>query len=155
MQSLWIVITVYFCSAFVVGLKVSFDGFDQTFGENVMQIDMRVRKYNRTSSVLNGTMHLLENSDNRVQYKLDIYYSRLGNQQYNYLPMKLPTEGVCDFLNNLHVVYPEAAAMFTNFPAPNECPISARDIYVLDKEFPSNIWPIVLQKPGLWKLDIS
>ncbi|XP_050072349.1 uncharacterized protein LOC126560432 [Anopheles maculipalpis] len=154
MPTLWIVAVLYGCSFTVHCLKLSFESFEQTFGEDAMWCDARVRKFNRTTSVLNGTFHIFHDTSNDVQYQLDMYYSRLGNQQYNLLPMKLPSEGICDFVNNLHTYYPAMTELFTNFPPKFECPISTREIHVFDREFPTEIWPIVMRKVGLWKLDI-
>uniref|UniRef100_A0A4Y0BQL7 MD-2-related lipid-recognition domain-containing protein n=1 Tax=Anopheles funestus TaxID=62324 RepID=A0A4Y0BQL7_ANOFN len=154
MTGFWIIILLYYCSATVCCIKINFESIEQTFGEDFMVCDVRVRKFNRTSSVLNGTFYVLHDTTNDVKYQVDMYYSRLGNQQYNYMPMKLPSAGICAFVNNLHSSFPEIAAIFVNFPGVNECPITAREIHVLDQEFPSTMWPVVMQKTGLWKLDI-
>ncbi|XP_049284865.1 uncharacterized protein LOC125764548 isoform X2 [Anopheles funestus] len=123
MTGLWIIILLYYCSAAVCCIKINFESIEQTFGEDFMVCDVRVRKFNRTSSVLNGTFYVLHDTTNDVKYQVDMYYSRL-------------------------------AAIFVNFPGVNECPITAREIHVLDQEFPSTMWPVVMQKTGLWKLDI-
>uniref|UniRef100_A0A182MBZ0 MD-2-related lipid-recognition domain-containing protein n=1 Tax=Anopheles culicifacies TaxID=139723 RepID=A0A182MBZ0_9DIPT len=155
MTGYWIACVLYVSSVMVSCIKLNFESFEQTFGEDSMLCDVRVRKFNRTTSVLNGTFHILHDVSNEVQYQLDMYYSRLGNQQYNQLPMKLPSAGICDFIANLYTVYPEITAMFVNFPVANECPITVRDMHVFDREFPSEIWPVVMRKAGLWKLAVN
>ncbi|XP_041779715.1 uncharacterized protein LOC121597748 isoform X2 [Anopheles merus] len=129
MRSLWMAIALQLCSTSVVCIKVTYESFEQTNGEHIMLCNLRVRKFNRTATVLNGTIHLFREARNDVQYKVDMFYSRLGNQQYNHLPMKLPSSG--------------------------ECPISVRDMHLLDQEFPSNVWPKSMHRPGLWRLDVS
>ncbi|XP_041779714.1 uncharacterized protein LOC121597748 isoform X1 [Anopheles merus] len=155
MRSLWMAIALQLCSTSVVCIKVTYESFEQTNGEHIMLCNLRVRKFNRTATVLNGTIHLFREARNDVQYKVDMFYSRLGNQQYNHLPMKLPSSGVCDFINNLYTVFEEFTEMFTNFPNKGECPISVRDMHLLDQEFPSNVWPKSMHRPGLWRLDVS
>uniref|UniRef100_A0A1S4H0H9 Uncharacterized protein n=1 Tax=Anopheles gambiae TaxID=7165 RepID=A0A1S4H0H9_ANOGA len=155
MRSLWMAIALQLCSTYVVCIKVTFESFEQTNGEDILLCNLRVRKFNRTATVLNGTIHLFREARNDVQYKVDMFYSRLGNQQYNHLPMKLPFSGVCDFINNMYTVFEEFTEMITNLPNKDECPISVRDMHLLDKEFPSNIWPRSMHRPGLWRLDIS
>ncbi|XP_035907280.1 uncharacterized protein LOC118510002 [Anopheles stephensi] len=152
--TLWIVIVLHCCGVTVRCINLAFENFEQTFGEDSMLCDARVRKFNRTTSVLNGTFHIFHDTSKDVQYQLDMYYSRLGNQQYNLLPMKIPSAGICDFVNNLYSVYPEMTELFINFPPRYQCPIRARQMFVLDREFPSEIWPMVMRKVGLWKLDI-
>uniref|UniRef100_A0A182KFK5 Uncharacterized protein n=1 Tax=Anopheles christyi TaxID=43041 RepID=A0A182KFK5_9DIPT len=155
MRSFWVAIALHICSTCVGSINVSFESFEQTYGEDVMLYELRVRKFNRTATVLNGTIHLFREAHNDVQYRVDMFYSRLGNQQYNHLPMKLPSSGVCDFINNLYNIYPELTTVVTNFPAKDECPISVRDMHILDKEFPSKIWPPAMHRQGLWRLDVS
>uniref|UniRef100_A0A182QKG2 MD-2-related lipid-recognition domain-containing protein n=1 Tax=Anopheles farauti TaxID=69004 RepID=A0A182QKG2_9DIPT len=114
---------------FAYGLKIYFESFEQTHGEDWMWCDLRVRKFNRTSTVINGTIHVLRSNNNDLKFHVDLFYSRLGNQQYNYYPAKLPTAGVCDFITNLRQNYPSLAKLITNLPEKNECPISVRKIF--------------------------
>uniref|UniRef100_A0A182JWW0 Uncharacterized protein n=1 Tax=Anopheles christyi TaxID=43041 RepID=A0A182JWW0_9DIPT len=106
---------------------------------DIMWMDLRVRKYNRTSTVLNGTIHLYQEGTN--QYQLDLFYSRLGNQQFNHMPIKLPMAGICDFINNLHDNYAKHLHLVVNFPGRGECPIKIREMYIFDTETPAEIIP--------------
>ncbi|XP_053673616.1 uncharacterized protein LOC128723874 [Anopheles nili] len=138
-----------FFSAF--GVKLHYDSFEQVIGQDVCFCDIRVRKFNRTTAVLNGTIYLYNEFDNNLIFSLDVYYSRLGNQQYNHLPIKLPTSGLCDFMDNINKFYPEVVKYFINSPPAGECPVKRREIHVLDLEYPSHIIPTVFQRKGLWK----
>uniref|UniRef100_A0A182UPR8 Uncharacterized protein n=1 Tax=Anopheles merus TaxID=30066 RepID=A0A182UPR8_ANOME len=134
-----------------VGVSLSIDSFEQTLGQDIMEMDLRVRKFNRTSTVINGTIHLRQEATNALQFNLDIFYSRLGNQQFNHMPLKLPTAGACDFVDNLKRNYPEHIRNVFNLPEIGECPISPRDVYILDAEFPNEAIPPAIAKEGLWK----
>ena len=85
------------------------------------------------------------------KFRLDIFYSRLGNQQYNHVPIKLPTAGKCDFITNLHNNYAEIAKFVVNFPEKGECPIKIREMYIFDTETPNELVPQGVIKIGLWK----
>uniref|UniRef100_A0A6E8W9R6 MD-2-related lipid-recognition domain-containing protein n=1 Tax=Anopheles coluzzii TaxID=1518534 RepID=A0A6E8W9R6_ANOCL len=134
-----------------VGVSLSIDSFEQTLGQDIMEMDLRVRKFNRTSTVINGTIHLRQEATNALQFNLDIFYSRLGNQQFNHMPLKLPTAGACDFVDNLKRNYPEHIRNVFNLPEIGECPISPRDVYILDAEFPNEAIPPAIAREGLWK----
>uniref|UniRef100_A0A6E8W8K2 Uncharacterized protein n=1 Tax=Anopheles coluzzii TaxID=1518534 RepID=A0A6E8W8K2_ANOCL len=133
------------------GIHVLLDRFEQSLGQDIMWMDLRVRKYNRTSTVINGTVHLYQPASNDWQFRLDVFYSRLGNQQYNHLPLKLPTAGTCSFWDNLHAAYPEYMRLFVNVPEQGICPITPREIMLLDAEFPNEAVPKRLVNPGLYK----
>uniref|UniRef100_A0A4Y0BM35 Uncharacterized protein n=1 Tax=Anopheles funestus TaxID=62324 RepID=A0A4Y0BM35_ANOFN len=81
----------------------------------------------------------------------DIFYSRLGNQQFNHVPMKLPTAGLCDFADYLCKNHPKYSNIFVNEPQEGECPIRKRDMYVFDMEFPTDAVPSVVLRHGLYK----
>ncbi|XP_053673617.1 uncharacterized protein LOC128723875 [Anopheles nili] len=140
------------CSFFLAfGIKLHYEGFEQTLGQEYYVFDLRVRKYNRTASVINGTIYIIQECGNELVFSLNVYYSRLGNQQFNHLPIHLPTSGLCEFLDNLHKFYPEIVAYFVNAPPAGECPIRFREVHVFDLEYPSQVVPSVLQRKGLWK----
>ncbi|XP_040168439.1 uncharacterized protein LOC120903217 [Anopheles arabiensis] len=134
-----------------VGVKLSIDSFEQTLGQDILWMDLRVRKYNRTSTVINGTIHIYQEGINDYKFRLDIFYSRLGNQQFNHMPIKLPTAGICDFITNLHNNYAEIAKFVVNFPKRGECPIKIREMYIFDTETPNELVPQGVIKIGLWK----
>ena len=50
-----------------VGVSLSIDSFEQTLGQDIMEMDLRVRKFNRTSTVINGTIHLRQEATNALQ----------------------------------------------------------------------------------------
>lgn len=60
-------IALQLCSTYVVCIKVTFESFEQTNGEEIMLCNLRVRKFNRTATVLNGTIHLFREARNDVQ----------------------------------------------------------------------------------------
>uniref|UniRef100_A0A182QRY6 Uncharacterized protein n=1 Tax=Anopheles farauti TaxID=69004 RepID=A0A182QRY6_9DIPT len=81
----------------------------------------------------------------------DFFHSSLGNQQFNHYPAKLPTQHVCDFMENFYANYADAVADMINMPERDECPIKPRTIYVVNKLFPTHAIPTFFP-PGLWKI---
>ena len=51
------------------GIHVLLDRFEQSLGQDIMWMDLRVRKYNRTSTVINGTVHLYQPASNDWQVR--------------------------------------------------------------------------------------
>ncbi|XP_049548256.1 uncharacterized protein LOC125959476 [Anopheles darlingi] len=144
----------YWCILAAYAVKADFEQFYQSAGEEYLVCDLRVRKFNRTASVLNGTIHVLINANDSVTFSTDIFHSPLGNQQFNHYPVKIPTSGVCTFKDHIHQHYPKVAELIVNLPGPGECPITIRQMYVFDQLFPSDFVPAVT-RPGLWKLLIK
>ncbi|XP_052898284.1 uncharacterized protein LOC128305044 [Anopheles moucheti] len=138
------------CVVSVTGIKVVFENFVQESGYEYGTFDIRVRKFNRTVTSLNGSVFLHQWIDNSIVFSLDLFHSRLGNQQFNHYPMKLPSSGTCDFLDNLQSTYGEYLGPLKNIPAIGECPFSPRTIDVIDYVFPSEPVPKVMPR-GLWK----
>ncbi|XP_058056789.1 uncharacterized protein LOC131208157 [Anopheles bellator] len=135
---------------FALAVQMMFEDFVQTLGQEEVLFNLRVRKYNRTLAVLNGTVDFLTSLTKPVQFRADFFHSRLGNQQFNHYPMKLPTQGVCDFWDLLYERYPEQLAKLVNPPPKGECPVARRQMHVLDLAFPPEVIPPVVPK-GLWK----
>uniref|UniRef100_A0A4Y0BQL1 MD-2-related lipid-recognition domain-containing protein n=1 Tax=Anopheles funestus TaxID=62324 RepID=A0A4Y0BQL1_ANOFN len=139
------------CHGQAFGVEISLESIEQNLGYDILLSDVRARKYNRTTTVANGTMHMYKELSNDYEHSLDMFYSRLGNQQFNHLPMKLPTAGLCDFVDHIYKNYPGYMSYFVNGPQKGECPIRKRDIHVIDTEFPSEVVPPILVRNGLYK----
>ncbi|XP_052898368.1 uncharacterized protein LOC128305107 [Anopheles moucheti] len=138
------------CVVSVSGVKIAFENFVQHSGYEYSNFDIRVRKYNRTTTTLNGTITVPVWFDNSIVFSLDLFHSRLGNQQFNHYPMKLPSSGTCDFWDNVQYSYGKYLGALKNVPARGECPISPRLIFMLDFAFPAETVPLVMPR-GLWK----
>ncbi|XP_053673615.1 uncharacterized protein LOC128723873 [Anopheles nili] len=146
---------VWFLVALVVGslqgLEVVFEKIEQLSGFDIYDSTLRVRKYNRTTTTLNGTFTLLTPVDNSYIVSTDLYHSSRGNQQFNHYPMKLPTKRLCDFLEGIYDEYYEYIADIVNLPEKGECPIMPRAGHILNKVFPTKAVPKFAPK-GLWKV---
>ncbi|XP_035909157.1 uncharacterized protein LOC118510884 [Anopheles stephensi] len=101
-------------------------------------------------TVLNGSFILPTWMNNTLELSLDLFHSRLGNQQFNHYPMKLPSCGICDFLDNLQMSYEKQVAELENLPAIGECPFSPRSVIMRDFAFPQEVVSQVMPR-GLWK----
>lgn len=51
------------------GIHVLFDRFEQSVGQDIMLMDLRVRKYNRTMTTLNGTVYLYQEASDDFQVR--------------------------------------------------------------------------------------
>uniref|UniRef100_A0A182PLC9 Uncharacterized protein n=1 Tax=Anopheles epiroticus TaxID=199890 RepID=A0A182PLC9_9DIPT len=100
-------------------------------------------------TVLNGSfiVHQWLNDSIEVVFRMQ---SRLGNQQFNHYPMKLPSSGCCSFFDNLQVNYGRQTESIHNLPAIGECPISPRVVDMINFAFPQEVVSRVMPQ-GLWK----
>ncbi|XP_040168271.1 uncharacterized protein LOC120903112 [Anopheles arabiensis] len=131
-------------------LKVVFENFKQLTGHDIVECDIRVRKFNRTMTVLNGSFILQTWINDSIELSVDLFHSRLGNQQFNHYPMKLPSCGCCSFFDNLQTTYGKQTKTISNLPAIGECPISPRTVDLIDFAFPQEVVSQVMPR-GLWK----
>uniref|UniRef100_A0A182MAU8 MD-2-related lipid-recognition domain-containing protein n=1 Tax=Anopheles culicifacies TaxID=139723 RepID=A0A182MAU8_9DIPT len=135
------------------GMQFDFERTEQLSGFDVFYSTLRVRKYNRTTIVLNGTFAPKIVLNNSYRVSTELYHSPLGNQQFNLYPMKLPAKQVCDFMDTLHDEYGQYMVNVYNLPERGTCPIYPREVYTIGKIFPSEVIPPYLPK-GLWKVYI-
>ncbi|XP_040167206.1 uncharacterized protein LOC120902486 [Anopheles arabiensis] len=138
----------------IATLKASYERFEQFLGHEYIDFDLRVRKFNRTTMTLNGTINVNQPIDDTIQFSSDVFLSRLGNQQFQHYPQHLPTSGICEFIDHLHEEYPAIIADIVSIPDHKECPVSERAMHVVDMVFPSDILPESLSS-GLWKMVIT
>ncbi|XP_049548215.1 uncharacterized protein LOC125959434 [Anopheles darlingi] len=129
-----------------------FDQFDQQSGTEILDCTgLRVRKLNRTTTAITGNCIQKEEIDKDYMLSTVILYSRLGNQQYNYSPYKIPNQRACETAKGFANEYKKWLKDVENLPEPDECPIAKRTIIVKDGIFPSEVIPPGLVQPGLWK----
>uniref|UniRef100_A0A182NUQ8 MD-2-related lipid-recognition domain-containing protein n=1 Tax=Anopheles dirus TaxID=7168 RepID=A0A182NUQ8_9DIPT len=146
---------VWLFSALAVGTlhgkHVDFERVEQLSGTDFIVSTLRVRKYNRTTIVLNGTLQIMQPLNTSLIISNDLFHSSLGNQQFNHYPMKLPTANVCEFFESFSKDYGEYLANVINVPDRDECPIVPRSIYFVNEIFPAKVIPR-FTAPGLWKM---
>ncbi|XP_055526974.1 uncharacterized protein LOC129719607 [Wyeomyia smithii] len=116
--------------------------------------NIRVKKYNHTVAVLNGTAQLFEDLDDRFSFRVAAAYSTLGNNQFNEYPMKIPEKTVCAVMRENYREYQHIWANYTNMPhvgADDLCPFPKGKYWVRNfAPDPSWIPPVVPQ--GYWRL---
>ncbi|ETN62480.1 hypothetical protein AND_005833 [Anopheles darlingi] len=128
-----------------------YERIEQVSGFDYFNYDLRVRKYNRTTATLNGTIHIKQPMDDTYRFSTDVFHSSLGNNQYEHTPLHLPESGFCQFMDLLHREYPNAIKDIVHLTEPNKCPIPACEMHFLDLEFPNDVLPTSITR-GVWKL---
>ncbi|XP_055543283.1 uncharacterized protein LOC129728839 [Wyeomyia smithii] len=114
---------------------------------------IRVRKFNRTVAVLDGTFDLLRQLDDRYEVYVRAAYSTLGNNQFVQYPMRLASQKICEFFRTTWAAYESYYEACCDFPAPDECPIVPQTFHVKNHVLDSAMLPPYVPR-GLWRLSI-
>ncbi|KFB38306.1 hypothetical protein ZHAS_00005645 [Anopheles sinensis] len=134
---------------------IDFDRWEMINGTSVFSMDaVRVRKFNRTLSVLNGTGKLLIDLDDNYEYGFNFARSAQGNNQYNAYPMKLAARPFCEFVRTYYHEYQFLFLNHTNLPyvpAEGLCPFPKGDYWVKDLAVDSSVIPLVVPE-GFWRV---
>ncbi|KFB38305.1 AGAP002854-PA-like protein [Anopheles sinensis] len=141
-------------------LKViaDFDRWEHINGSDVFNVEMlRVRKYNRTLSVLNGTIGLLIDLSNTYEYGVSFSRSAQGNNQYDAYPMKLASRPFCEFIRTHYRDYQHFFLNSSNLPYVTEeglCPFPKGDYWMKDLYIESSAIPVVVPE-GFWRATLE
>ncbi|XP_053658749.1 uncharacterized protein LOC128707816 [Anopheles marshallii] len=141
-------------SAGLMKVIVDFDRWEHINGSEIFNVEkLRVRKFNRTLSVLNGTGALLIDLTDKYEYGLSFARSAQGNNQYDAYPMKLASRPFCDFIKTHYHDYQHIFLNFTNLPFVPDgglCPFPKGEYWVKDAYIDSSVIPIVVPE-GFWR----
>ncbi|XP_065091688.1 uncharacterized protein LOC135712672 [Ochlerotatus camptorhynchus] len=135
---------------------VTFQRVQQTIGFDIMKSNLRITKLNRTCAVMNGTMNIFVNMDNRFTFQIKSAYSRLGNNQFNEYPMKIPEQPFCQFLNDSYRDYQELFKQTTNLPQVDSggyCPLPAANYWFKHVVVKPKTMPQMIPE-GYWRLTV-
>lgn len=151
-QKTILILLVLSGSSTIVALQYMFQGFNGCESNGVMDCTLRVRKVNRTTAALNGTIILHKDLDGSYETFIEVFHSPLGNNQFNRYPMKIGPLGFCEFMRTFWGDYqPYLAKYVTNLAEPDECPMRARTLIFRDLQLEAEMFPRYVPT-GLWKL---
>ncbi|XP_055585435.1 uncharacterized protein LOC129738276 [Uranotaenia lowii] len=136
-------------------MEVELDRFEQTIGFQLINASsVRVRKFNRAVSVLDGTAEVFQDLGDDYDIQLRAAYSTMGNQQFNEYPMKIGRQGMCKGLNGPYKEYQSLFLNWTNLPAIGNdwyCPLKKMIIEVRNWA-PKASWVPDVVPVGYWKI---
>ncbi|XP_038122320.1 uncharacterized protein LOC119770835 [Culex quinquefasciatus] len=135
-------------------LEIDLQRIEQNYGEHLVDArELRVRKINRTSHALNGTVRVAVDLDNEFRVSLSLAHSRLGNNQFNIYPMKIPEQASCVLMNGSYREYQSLLLDHSNMPqVPPEgmCPFRKGTYWFKDAIFSSTYFPPYVPE-GYWR----
>ena len=154
---------------------MSLQRYEPINGSDFVDIMLRVKKINRTTSVLSGNMNLLTDMDSTwfvcayilynilefsdfiyCQMSVTFWNSPKGNNQFNLYPMKLSNQTVCEFVSSdYYIKIKKKQDNNKNLPEVGVCPIKKGNYIIENLIFGANaelVPPVV--PDGLWKMVI-
>ena len=145
-------------SAIATTVHIHLDRFIQAKGFDLANTTgIRVRKYNRTTSILDGEGALFRDLGDDYKFTLTVAYSRLGNNQFNEYPLKIAKASVCTVLNGPYKEYQYLFKDHTNLPQVGDeriCPFPLGPYWVKDWAPVGNFVPPVVPD-GYWRFTVD
>ncbi|KXJ69241.1 hypothetical protein RP20_CCG028162 [Aedes albopictus] len=156
MSSLLVLLELLVLTASVIAwsVHIHLDRFVQAKGFDLVNATgVRVRKYNRTTSVLDGEGELFRDMGDDYKYTLTVAYSRLGNNQFNEYPLKIAKATGCTVLNGPYKEYQYLFKNHSNMPQVGDeriCPFPLGRYWVKDWA-PDGSWVPPVVPDGYWR----
>ncbi|XP_058819313.1 uncharacterized protein LOC131682109 [Topomyia yanbarensis] len=138
-------------------IEIEMQRFEQLGATSLIDAtNLRIRKYNRTSPVLNGTILIHKDLNNFYEGSMKVFYSRLGNNQFNEYPLKWSPKPFCHMLNDSYRDLQHIFLNHSNFPQVSDeglCPFPQGTYWFNNAMFPTEFIPQIVQN-GYWRMSI-
>ncbi|EDS26727.1 conserved hypothetical protein [Culex quinquefasciatus] len=134
--------------------ELHYDYFEQINGTDFAEFNLRVRKLNRTTSILTGEVLLKKPVTDDFTIGVQLFHSPRGNNQFNHYPMKIAPKSVCIIT---HETWPDFVGFFRdyveNLIRVDECPVEARTMIfgnvvandgMLNSYVPTGLWKAII-----------
>nr|XP_029733388.1 uncharacterized protein LOC109397173 [Aedes albopictus] len=137
--------------------EITFQRIEQTMGYDIWHTHLRVTKFNRSCAIINGTGDIFVDLDNSYTLQIEFAHSRLGNNQFNISPFKIPEQPFCHFMNGTYREYQSMFVNRSNLPivGPSEglCPFPAGQYWNKNVMFDASQVPIAMPE-GFWRVTL-
>ncbi|XP_058839861.1 uncharacterized protein LOC131695400 [Topomyia yanbarensis] len=134
--------------------EVQFERFEQQLGFHLTNFSgLRVRKFNRTTWILDGDGEIFVDLTDEYQAAVSVAYSALGNNQWNEYPMKVSKSKFCSFINGAYKEYQPYFIYSTNLPSVGVdwlCPVP-KGRYWVRNFAPDGDWIPSSVPSGYWR----
>ncbi|XP_038112578.1 uncharacterized protein LOC119767641 [Culex quinquefasciatus] len=155
-----ILLTLWIPRSTAVNLEVQLERIEQVGGEWFADISkMRVRKFNRTAFVLDGSYTLFHDIDEGFEKSVRVAYSSMGNNQFNEYPMKMARKKICQVMVEEYADFQHIWANYSNLPqlpkgTTRFCPFPKGTYWVKDLQ-PDAGWIPPVVPAGLWRMTLE
>ncbi|XP_058839870.1 uncharacterized protein LOC131695402 [Topomyia yanbarensis] len=147
-------INFIYCAA----TEIQFERFEQQLGFHLTNFSgLRVRKFNRTTWILDGEGEVFVDFTDEYQISLSMARSSLGNNQWNEYPVKISKNKMCSFLNEHYKEYQPYFIESTSFPRVGEewvCPFP-KGRYWVRNFAPNGAWVPSFVPSGYYRYTAS
>ncbi|XP_058817801.1 uncharacterized protein LOC131681107 [Topomyia yanbarensis] len=149
----WSVILTFNSGHPLPKMSARLDGFESVNGSFTDFTKMRVRRFNQTHTVLNGTFEVLRNLGETLESGVICDRSAMRSNLLQRTPFKLPFTPFCDHMKTRYRYFQRMYSNYTNMPpVPPEglCPFPKGSYWIKDLLVNNSMVPRMIPE-GFWR----